>query len=218
MHGNTRIIRPELLDHAAAPDAVRSLHDLVRINRMLGGYGALRRLLRGAAPPANFTLLDIGAASGDMDAKIREWYPGARITSLDYRALHLAAALPPKIVADAFALPLRERSFDYVFCSLFLHHFENQAIVRLFREFGAVARRAVLAIDLERGPLAKHFLPWTKPFFRWHPITLHDGPISVDASFKKNELLDLARKAGFHSARVERHRPWARLSLYAPLD
>jgi phosphotransacetylase len=44
--------------------------------------------------------------------------------------------------------------------------------------------------------------------FQWHAITLHDGPISVDAAFTKAELQTLAPHA-----RVESHVPWFRLSL-----
>jgi len=46
--------------------------------------------------------------------------------------------------------------------------------------------------------------------------------ISVDsrwchAAFKRDELQALASKAGLSNARVRQHRPWARLSLVAPV-
>jgi SAM-dependent methyltransferase len=139
------------------------------------------------------------------------------VTSLDYKADHLAQAADPRVVADAFQLPFRPASFDYVFSSLFLHHFTNDQVAALLRSFRSVARRAVLAIDLERGPLAFHFLPSTRWLFGWHDITVNDGQISVAAAFKKDELLALAASAGLSSARVRVHRPWSRLSLFAPI-
>jgi hypothetical protein len=89
--------------------------------------------------------------------------------------------------------------------------------VDLFRSFRCLARRAVLAIDLERGPLAYHFLPSSRWLFGWHDITISDGQISVAAALKKDELLALAMRAGLEGARVRVHRPWSRLSLVAPV-
>jgi hypothetical protein len=75
----------------------------------------------------------------------------------------------------------------------------------------------VLAIDLERGPLAYYFIPATKWLFGWGDISLYDGPVSVLAAFKKDELLSLALRAGLAQSSVRVHRPWARLSLVAPI-
>jgi SAM-dependent methyltransferase len=215
---NQRVIVPEMLDHAP-PDVTRaSLRDLARVNRYLGGYYVLRRLFASVVKPDDsFSLLDVGAASGDMGAAIRRRYPRARVTSLDYKADHLTQAANPKLVADAFRLPFRPASFDFVFSSLFLHHFTDDQVVELFRSFRCLARRAVLAIDLERGPLAYHFLPRTRWLFGWHDITINDGQISVAAALKKDELRALAVRAGLDAARVRVHRPWSRLSLVAPV-
>jgi len=195
-----------------------SLRDLARINRYLGGYYVLGKLFQRVAEPGDrFSVLDIGAASGDMGAAIRRRYPLAQVTSLDYKGDHLAQAAEPKLVADAFRLPFRPSSFDFVFSSLFLHHFTNDQVVELFQSFRGVARRAVLAIDLDRGPLAYHFLPNTRWLFGWHDITISDGQISVAAALKKDELRSLAVRAGLDGARVRVHRPWSRLSMVAPV-
>jgi len=213
-----RFIVPEMLDHAPPDVARASLRDLARINRYLGGYYVLGQLFDGVVKREDsFSVLDIGAASGDMGAAILRRYPRAQVTSLDYKGGHLAQAPDPKVIADAFRLPFRPASFDFVFSSLFLHHFANDQVVDLFRSFRGLARRAVLAIDLDRGPLAYHFLPNTRWLFGWHDITITDGQISVAAALKKDELLALAVRAGLSSARVRVHRPWSRLSLVAPM-
>jgi hypothetical protein len=214
-----RVVVPELLDHASPEVARDNLGDLVRINRYLGGHAILQRIMADfvRSKKDRFSMLDVGAASGDMGAVLRRRYPRATITSLDRKSVHLEQAAHPKLVGDAFSLPFAARSFDFVFSSLFLHHFLDDQVVELFGNFGTVARRAVIAIDLERGPLAYHFIPATKWLFGWHDISLYDGPVSVRAAFKKDELLALALRAGLSEARVNVHRPWARLSVVAPL-
>jgi phospholipid N-methyltransferase len=213
-----RLIVPEMLDHAPPDVARASLRDLERINRYLGGYLVLRQMFaRLVTADESFSVLDVGAATGDMGAAIRRSFPKARVTSLDYRTLHLTQAAEPKVAGDAFHLPFRESSFDFVFSSLFLHHFTDERVVDLFESFRGIARRAVLAIDLDRGPLAYYFLPNTRWLFRWHAITINDGQISVRAGFKRNELVALAGRAGLNRADVRVHRPWSRLSLVAPV-
>jgi len=210
------LILPEFLDALTPEQARASLSDLVRINRDWGGHSTLRRLLRETVPERQaFSVLDVGAASGDMGACIRRWYPLAQVTALDYVESHLSRAAGPKVVANAFRLPFRPASFDYVFCSLFLHHFENQQVIALMREFGRIARRAVLAIDLERHPVPYYFIAWSRPLFGWDPVTVHDGSISVEAAFRPDELADLARQAGLRNVRARAYRPAFRIALTA---
>jgi SAM-dependent methyltransferase len=211
-----RRIVPELLDQAPDDEAAASLQDLVKINRYLGGYLTLRSLMARVAPRGDrFSLLDVGAATGDMGAKIRTWYPKVEVTCFDYKFSHVATAPGLRVVGDAFSLPFAPASFDFVFSSLFLHHFDDDAIVQLLSEFRLLARKAVLTIDLERGPFAYRFIPRTRWLFGWAPITLHDAPASVASAFEAAELAALAERAGLINPEVRVHRPWARLSLAA---
>ncbi len=210
-----RVIEPEWLDGIAPEDARNSLADLVRLNRDWGGYSSLSKLIRRAKIQAGaFSVLDVGAASGDMGRQIRRVQAGAKVTSLDYVAHHLDSAPHPKVVGDAFRLPFADGSFDYVFSSLFLHHFTNEQIVRLLQAFRAAARRAVLAVDLERRTIPYYFLPATRALLGWDPITVHDGAISVAAGFRAAELRDLACSAGLREVDVRTHGFAYRVTLY----
>jgi SAM-dependent methyltransferase len=212
-----RIVEPEYLDHESPGRAEASLRDLVRINRLLGGHRVLREALEEVAPDRTEarTLLDVGAASGDAARIVAETRPRIRVTSLDYRAHHVHPAPGERILADAFRLPFRPRSFDFVYCGLFLHHFSNEQVMELLQSFGRVARRQVIVNDLERHVLPYYFLPATRPVFRWDPITLHDGPVSVQAAFTGSELAGLAQRAGLRNVQVRRYRPAFRLRLIA---
>jgi ubiquinone/menaquinone biosynthesis C-methylase UbiE len=211
-----RSIRPELLDHAREEDARSNLADIVRLNRQFGGHQVILRMLaKVAVRDEAFSMLDVGAASGDTARLVRQNYPRAQVVSLDLHVQNLAAAPAPKAVGDAFRLPFQEGAFEFVFCSLFLHHFPNDQVVTLLREMHRVARKALLICDLERHPLAWIFIPATWPLFRWHWITLHDGPVSVRAAFTQGELRRLAERAGIRNAESRSHRPAFRLSLVA---
>ncbi len=209
-----RVLKPEILDSLPEEQACGSLADLVRINRRWGGHSTLRHLLADVAPAdGRFSLLDVGAASGDMAGCVRRWYPKARVTLLDYLQSHLRAGQGDRVAADAFHLPFQPASFDFVFCSLFLHHYNDEQVAELLRGFGAAARRAVLVIDLERHPLPYYFMAWSRPVLGWDPVTVHDGTISVEAAFKRRELEELGRRAGLRNVRARVWRPAFRIGL-----
>ncbi len=194
-----RVLKPEILDTLPPEEARASLADLVRVNKYWGGHSTLRKLVDRAIPPGEaFTLLDVGAASGDMGRCLQEWRPQVQVTSLDYIESHLEACAGSRVVGDAFALPFAPRSFDYVFSSLFLHHFTDEQVVELLAGFGRVARKQVLVIDLWRHPVPYYFISQTRWLFGWHPVTVYDGAISVEAAFQSRGVdgFGAARGAG----------------------
>src|SRR5229473_1014086 len=152
MHGpfrNGRIIVPEMLDTAPWEQAIASLRDLTRLNRWLGAYSILTEVAAAVLHPKEpATVLDVGAASGDMGAALRRRFPRTTVFSLDHVARHMERAPGPCLVADAFQLPFAPGSFDVVMCSLFLHHFSNDQVVGLLQSFQTLARRALVVIDL----------------------------------------------------------------------
>jgi 2-polyprenyl-3-methyl-5-hydroxy-6-metoxy-1,4-benzoquinol methylase len=204
-----RTLEPEMMDDASAADVALNLRDLARINRWLGGNWTLAALLDPYLrrnPTA--TILDAGAANGDTLRWLALRYPRARLIALDRAERLLRLGAGPRVAADVLAWPIRPASVDLVICSLFLHHFDDAAVCRILGHFQEAAREAVIAVDLHRHVLARGFLPATRLLARWHPMTVHDGVISVAAAFKPQELRTL-----FPHARVRSHWPWFRLSL-----
>lgn len=204
------------MDHLPPGEARKNLADLARINARFGGHSVLlNALAKVAGQKDEFTVLDVGAASGDAARVIQKDFRGASVTNLDLNATNLEQAPYPKVLGDAFRLPFLPGSFDYVLSSLFLHHFEDLRVVELLKGFYSVARRAIVVCDLERHVLPYLFLPATKPLLGWERVTVHDGVISVRASFRREELRTLSRRAGIDSAEIRVHRPAFRISLVA---
>jgi ubiquinone/menaquinone biosynthesis C-methylase UbiE len=195
----------------------RNLRDIARINRWFGGHRTLLKLLQEFVEPADqFSVLDVGAASGDMGKCIVKRYPNAKVVSLDRQQLHLKRANLPRVAADAFELPFADRTFDFVMCSFFLHHFSDSQIIDLLEGMRRLARRALVVLDLERHPLAYCFLPLTRLLFDWSDLTVHDGCVSVEAAFTRQELSALGLTLDPLCATTRRHFPWFRLSLVVP--
>lgn len=208
---------PEYLDDAAVDDAVvlRSVCDIVRSNRLFGGTRAVLQELRTIFPSLlpHATLLDVGTGLGDIPRAARR-AAGAQGIALDVlgvdgkfvlarasargltgaRARKPAAALM-SVCGSAIQLPFADRSVDIAMCSQLLHHFRGDAARCVIQELNRVARGAVVVCDLRRSWLAAAGF-WSASFpLRFHPVTRHDGTVSVMRGFTADELRDTIEDA-----------------------
>lgn len=214
-----RTFTRELLETAPPEAAARNLREIARINRWLGGHAALIRMMSNLVHSRErFSVLDVGAGSGDMGRCLIRHFPNARVISLDCRAAHLGKAASPRVVADALKLPFQPGAFDFVLCSSVLHHFQDHEAIEMISALRPVACRALLLLDLERHALAYWILPLTRLLLKWSPLTLHDGPVSVASAFRLGELASLAHAAGANQIVARRHRPWFRVSVTIPAN
>jgi SAM-dependent methyltransferase len=202
-------IGTELLDDPAA-DAARvreSLGNIARANWWFGGVAAVRlglaRALEGVPAGSAFTLLDVGTGAGDLPRAAVAWAAarGIRIDALGIERHPAAARLARRnglatLLADGGALPLADRSVDLVLLSQVAHHFTEADIVRLFRECGRVARRAVIVADLRRSRLAALGWPLAGWVFRFDQDTVRDGVVSLERGFSTASLERLLVRAG----------------------
>lgn len=228
-----RVVTPELMDEPEldSRQLAASLADLRRVNRLLGGTRAtirrlgplVLRLGRGAGRPVR--LLDVGTGSADLPKRLVAW---SRKRGVDLQVvatdLHPSTAAlateatagEPAIrvmLADALRLPFTTGSFHLALCSTALHHFDDAGAVRVLRELDRVASRGFLVSDLRRtGPAMLGARALAATVWRRHPITRHDGPLSVAAAFTAGELRALAAEAGLRSFQV-RSEPVFRISL-----
>jgi 2-polyprenyl-3-methyl-5-hydroxy-6-metoxy-1,4-benzoquinol methylase len=221
----TRIDAEEWLDHglgtAAAID--RSLADLNRINRWLGGLRSLTyhlypRLRRWSAE--RLTILDLGAGGCAMPLAIARWGRAQglclRIVALDIQGAHLRWARRrtqrwPEIhllQGDARRPPVAAGGVDVVISSLFLHHFSPAALQELVPLWHSLARRSTILNDLVRHPVPYWFIKAAAPLFARSPITRHDAAVSLRRAYTPGELHAIIAQAGLAGARLFTHAPY----------
>jgi SAM-dependent methyltransferase len=205
----------EILDDPAVdPELVRrSMRDVARANLVLGGK---RAVLAEIEPvlcelPRCATVLDVGTGRGDIPAGVKK--RAARLGK-NIRTIGIDQSLPlvtgqypgndVVIRGNALSLPFADASVDVVMASQVLHHFPEQSAVFMVREMNRVARLRVLISDLRRSVMAASGF-WLGSFLLgFHPISRHDGVVSVMRGFTPSELADIVAAATGRRPRVTR--------------
>ena len=199
--------------------ARRSLRDVARANALFGGTHAvlaelrpiLRRLTRSRADRREVTLLDVGTGIADIPDRARRLASrfGVRLVTVGLdESEALAAASRPRASAvvrgDAVALPIGDRTVDIVTCSQVLHHFPDDEARGVIRELDRVARARVIISDIRRSWLAAGGI-WVASFaLGFHPVSRHDGVVSVMRGYTPRELRELVGSALGRVPRVRR--------------
>jgi len=203
--------------------------ELQLVNRWMGDAHSLRTTLFREVEGQSlrsFSVLDVGAGSGELLRVAAVW---ARETKRQFRGVGLelnersAESINEEseqfeeisgVRGDALKLPFADSQFDYVICSLFTHHFVDEQVVRIFSEMSRVARRRIFVIDLHRHPIAYLLYTTLGKLVLHNRLLRHDGALSILRSFKSDELLELAQRAGLRDVLIERRFPY-RLVLSA---
>jgi SAM-dependent methyltransferase len=192
----------ELLDNRSADTvlATRSLRDIARSNRWFGGASAviaeLVPVLANTRPHAlPLALLDVGTGAGDIPELARRVANRGGVQLITFGleiSGPLAAASRARsgdaIAGDALALPFADRSVDIVTCSQVLHHFDGAESARILSEMHRVARVRVIVADIRRTWAAAAGFWMASWPLRFHPVTRHDGVVSVFRGYRANEL------------------------------
>jgi len=223
-------IRPDGDEILDAPDvdpalARRSLRDVMLANSLMGGTRAVMYELESIMPslPKRATLLDVGTGMGDIPRRARE-VAARRGVTLDTVGLEaaewLAAAartsMRAAVVGDGRFLPFASHSVDVVICSQVLHHFFDHDAVALLQELNRVARVGVIVSDLLRSDLAVAGL-WLFSFvLGFHPVSRHDGIMSIRRGFTPGELGTIVRSATGAEPRIREYLGFRVAAAWAP--
>jgi 2-polyprenyl-3-methyl-5-hydroxy-6-metoxy-1,4-benzoquinol methylase len=199
-----------------------TLDDIDFLNAWFGGYAlTLSRIRRAAAAlprGRRLVVVDVGGGRGDFAVTVVRWArrrrQPVRVLVVDADPATLAAARRrtaayPEIAlvqADATALPLRGDAADVAVAALTLHHLDDHAAVGCLAEMRAASALAVVN-DLLRTRLSLAMVWISTRVLACHPVSRHDGPLSVRRAYSAGEIVTLTEKAGVPLARIDRH-PW----------
>ena len=227
----------EILDNPGEDPALalRSLRDVALANRFFGGRRAVlaevQRVVRALSSsqgtvgksPGRITLLDIGTGLGDIPRAAQRMAARTAIpmTTIGVELVPvLAQAAGPActhaLAADAMALPFADSSIDIVTCSQVLHHFDGAEAERLLRECTRVAKSAVIIGELRRSWFAVGGL-WAASFLLgFHPVSRHDGIVSILRGFTGSELQRLVERATGCRAQAHRALGFRVVAVWSP--
>lgn len=204
----TRSAELEIMDdlncHGEVVD--QTLRELEIINRLLGGdnvtIDGIEKLTR---EKKSLVIADYGCGGGDLAMKIVRW---ARTKSIKIEVIGIDAN--PNIIEfakkncgdfkeisfetlDVFA---NEKQYDIITATLFVHHFNNDQLVRLFLSMKNQARVGVVINDIHRHSFSYHSIKLLTSLFSKSSMVKFDAPLSVKRAFRKGELIDILHAAG----------------------
>jgi SAM-dependent methyltransferase len=203
-----------------------NLRDVARLNRWFGGtrpvLAEVVRISNERGLTGRISVLDIGTGGADIPRALVRWGEShglaVEVVACDQhkQVVAVAAAFTSGhesitvLRADALALPFAPGSFDFVTCSLLIHHMSEDEAVSLLQKLRELPRHALIACDLERsrGGRAAAWLA-TRLVCRGR-LTRHDGPVSVLRAYTLDELRTLSDRSGCGNMRWTR-RPFYRV-------
>lgn len=196
---------------------VHALRGLERINWWSASVDSLWPPIQALAsqePKRAFRVLDIATGAGDVPIAL--WHRARRAglqlavdgcdrspVAVKY-AHHRAEQRRADVTFfewDALTDQLPP-GYDVVTCSLFLHHLDDENVVRLLRAMARTARRLVVISDLVRSRMGLALAFLGTRLLSTSAVTHIDGPRSVLGAYTREQARMLAMRAGMDHAEV----------------
>ena len=203
---------PELMDDPKVSGKMlaRVLEDINRANRLLKGnkptIEAVDRLFQ-EYPKESYTILDVGCGDGTMLREVVKWgrNKGYELdcigVDLSEKALRIAVKKSVDFPEIRYELQdILEDTLgvnfgcDILLCSLTMHHLYDEHIPPFLNRFTKLARIGVVINDLQRSVFAYYLFKMFSIIFIKTKIARHDGLVSIQSGFTKEELTRFSKK------------------------
>lgn len=193
---------------------VQTLKELDYINRKLGGNNisiqGIAKLLKHSGK-TSFSLADLGCGGGDILKEIAKW---GRKRNMEMQLVGIDAN--PNIIlyaennckdfpeisfqtVDIFSDDFVKQKFDIYHASLFTHHFDEAALVKMLGTCYKNSTAGIIINDLQRHWFAYYAIKWLTKVFSKSPMVQNDACVSVKRGFHKTELVDIMKQANIES-------------------
>ncbi|HKI78743.1 MAG TPA: methyltransferase domain-containing protein [Ignavibacteriaceae bacterium] len=218
-----RSYAPEMMDDFSIKDEriVRALDELKNTNKYLGGISTtskgLELIISNSSVNENktltkkLTILDLGSGASDILLYLKIKLPQLNITGIDlnkgackYLKINSEVSV---ICGDTFNLPVKNKKFDIVHLSLFLHHFKEDEIKAILKNLIEVSRKGIIINDLRRSVIALAGIKIIASLFSRSELYKNDAPQSVKRGFIKNDWMQILGEMGINNYVIKRK--WA---------
>jgi 2-polyprenyl-3-methyl-5-hydroxy-6-metoxy-1,4-benzoquinol methylase len=154
------------------------------------------------------TIADLGCGGGDILKLVallgRKMGFKFHLTGIDANPNIIAFARKnsegfPEIkyeVDNIFSDQFRAKKYDLILATLFLHHFTEDELVKVFRSLRNQASVGIVINDIHRHWFAFYSIRILTQLFSKSKMVKYDAPLSVLRAFKKSELQSILQKAG----------------------
>lgn len=206
-----RTDKEELMDDfSIGGDLLRdTLDKLENINRWLGGnlmtVKTLKKVLKNHPKEQKLTIADIGCGHGDILRDVAKFGRkngyNMKLIGMDANPTAIAYANELSVefselsfmTEDVFSEAFKDRRFDVVLATLFLHHFKEDPLVSFLGNTLKQTKIAIVVNDLHRHKLAYYLFMLLSVFIKNNMI-IEDGLTSVLRGFKRKELVKISQR------------------------
>jgi 2-polyprenyl-3-methyl-5-hydroxy-6-metoxy-1,4-benzoquinol methylase len=193
------------------------LHDLERVNVLSFGYRPTLKwfshIYNWLKPAHPLVIIDVGSGGGDTLRQLAKQAAHRKksvtLTGVDlnpWSKQYADSVTPPRLnihfaTSDIFTFnPVHNA--DFVICSLFTHHLDDEAVVGFLKWLERHSRHGWFINDLHRHPVAYFLIKYLSRLFRFHYMVQNDGPISVARAFTKSDWIKYLQAANIPADQV----------------
>ena len=201
----------------------KAMQEIERINKWLGGNKIIQNALAKLSWPKNaepVTIMDLGCGGGEILRMVSTWgkkhHKSLRLIGVDINPIMTRLAGNHSrnfedvsfITMDVFDPSMIEERPDIIICSLFTHHFDQDALIRLLQRMNDLSKRNIIINDLHRHWFAYYAIKVLTILFRSPQLVRYDGPLSVARSLNRKEWESVLKQAEIETYTIRWRWAW----------
>lgn len=202
---------PEIMDDFEMEGEVLrdALDKIAKINQLLGGnqltLEGVKSILKQSPSDDTIKIVDVGCGNGDMLRALADYAHNNdlkfELIGIDANQFTVSHAKELSIhypnikylCIDIFEEDFATLLYDIVLCTLTLHHFKDDEIIKLLKVFNNNASLGAVINDLQRSNISYRLFQALCFVFRLNDMSREDGLVSILRGFKKPELEKFAK-------------------------